>query len=150
MRSGNTDYDVTSQIGDNILDGTEPALECSICNKDLAKVPCSIRCDNHRCRRLYHPSCLGNTAPADNEHWTCHLCNINTKDESGNTVTDQTPDIDAENHISLTGSKEPSLTVSQVITNIRQTSDVVNSNLSNDEVCKATNWFLSQAGLHFT
>ena len=53
---------------------TSATLPCSICDADLINEPCSIRCDAASCKRLFHPSCLGNSAPLDSELWFCQDC----------------------------------------------------------------------------
>jgi hypothetical protein len=54
--------------------GGVASLPCGICSVDLIKEPCSIQCDNSNCKTIFHPSCLGNDAPADSEKWFCIEC----------------------------------------------------------------------------
>ncbi len=49
-------------------------LLCAVCDTNLTTEPTSIRCDSEDCKYLFHPSCLGDTGPIDNEKWFCHLC----------------------------------------------------------------------------
>ncbi len=58
-----------------------PSLNCSICNKDLISEPNSIQCDSTSCKKLFHPLCLGDEAPYDNEAWFCHQCQENTQED---------------------------------------------------------------------
>jgi hypothetical protein len=55
--------------GDNLT-----SVPCGVCCRDLVTEPCSIQCDNDTCKRLFHPSCLGNQAPYDSEKWFCCKC----------------------------------------------------------------------------
>ena len=71
---GNTDF-----VSNDVV--TLPCGLCGICSKDLVSEPCSIQCDDFSCKRLFHPSCLGNSAPADNERWFCHDCRDTEHDQ---------------------------------------------------------------------
>ena len=53
---------------------TATSLPCSISDSDLINEPCSIRCDAVSCEELFHPSCLGNSAPLDTESWFGQDC----------------------------------------------------------------------------
>ncbi len=63
---------MTLRSGNKYTRVTEQALLCSACGEVPTTSPCSIQCDN--CKKIYHPACLGNEAPADNEPWSCKLC----------------------------------------------------------------------------
>ncbi len=63
---------MTLRSGNKYTRVTEQTLLCSACGEVPTTSPCSIQCDN--CKKIYHPSCLGNEAPADNEPWSCKLC----------------------------------------------------------------------------
>ena len=56
-------------------------LPCSICNTDLDSEPTIIRCDSEACKNLFHPSCLGTSAPLDNEKWLCPRCKLKQIEE---------------------------------------------------------------------
>ena len=64
----------------NVVTESVPALPCSLCGQNLATEPTSIRCDSLNCKRLFHPSCLGDRSPLCNELWFCDLCNTNEND----------------------------------------------------------------------
>ena len=49
-------------------------LSCNVCGRNLDEEPTIIRCDSKSCKLLFHPSCLGNSAPLCNELWFCSLC----------------------------------------------------------------------------
>ena len=70
LRSSKNDHESALNTNANC----DPSLPCSICGLDLINEPCSIRCDGNSCKRLFHPSCLGTTAPLDSELWFCHHC----------------------------------------------------------------------------
>ena len=60
-------------------------LLCGDCGKDLTSEPTSVRCDGESCRKLFHPSCLGDEGPLDSEKWQCHWCQ--TKHEPSSAVS---------------------------------------------------------------
>ena len=94
LRSANRNEESSSEDTNNIGSDTEPENEthgmsdlvlnehrlpikdvlCSICKKYLDEEPTIIRCDANSCKRLFHPSCLGNSAPLCNELWFCSPC----------------------------------------------------------------------------
>ena len=49
-------------------------LLCSACSSDLTTEAYSITCDSNTCKHIFHPSCLGNAGPIENEPWFCILC----------------------------------------------------------------------------
>ncbi len=59
----------------------DTSLSCGVCGKGLATVPISIRCDSESCKQLFHPSCLENDAPFDNEKWLCQKCRPTDKSD---------------------------------------------------------------------
>ena len=79
LRSAKSDSVTTEDDSENnsITYGSndnEQTLPCSVCNSDLDSEPTIIRCDSAECKTLFHPSCLGDEAPLDNEKWICPRC----------------------------------------------------------------------------
>jgi hypothetical protein len=46
-------------------------LICSTCSKDVTSEPTSVNCDFDSCHHIFHPCCLGDAGPLDNEKWYC-------------------------------------------------------------------------------
>ena len=79
LRSTTGDSDCTEEDTEtnDLIDechANEHTLPCSVCDRNLDSEPTIIRCDSEACKSLFHPSCLGNHAPLDNEKWLCPRC----------------------------------------------------------------------------
>jgi len=69
------------------------SLLCGICSKDLISEPCSIQCDNDSCKTIFHPKCLGKSAPVDSERWVCQKCRDNVENQQIIDAPDEENDI---------------------------------------------------------
>ena len=71
---------MTEVADDSITNDLAPLL-CSLCNGDVTTEPTSVKCDFDSCRGIFHPSCLGDSGPIDNERWFCDKHTIGTPDD---------------------------------------------------------------------
>ena len=79
-----TDDRVTSELKHipSNVGGEGPEPRCSACSSDLTSEAYSIKCNSRSCKHVFHPSCLGEAGPKDDNPWYCTLCNIQQAKES--------------------------------------------------------------------
>ena len=54
---------------------------CSACSSDVTSESPSIICCSTTCKHIFHPSCLGDAGPIDNQPWFCTLCKLQQEKE---------------------------------------------------------------------